>query len=285
MAGSYPDSPSRRMAWDDDGTIMLRHLDNSGTITELNQTIKTEANDEDDNVVAISNGFGDGQRYYWIHLFPELREVDGIYVSANSPTFGICPLTASTDSTNGFDGTFTSVLADLNIEAAQTLTGWRDNITSTAKSNVRALKLETIENSGGGGRSWYSTHIYGEITPGQTPDRLLFVEAGSGLEFNLPIDYGDIPRGSAADLDFKLRNNSAGLTANTVQVTAEDNYKGSGSWYTFSEGGAFQSTLALASSIGNGADSPTITIRRIVPDTEALLLHTARIQVNAASWT
>ncbi len=136
----------------------------------------------------------------------------------------------------------------------------------------------------GGGYGVLCWHVYGEISASETPDRLLYIDNATALEFKKPKDYGDVARGSAETYAMKLRNNSASLTASTVQLIAEALFQGSGAWYDFDEGSGFTATLSLASSIANGADSPVITVRRITPDAEALGLHEGRLQVSVGSW-
>lgn len=272
MAGSYPDSPSERMAYDEDSSVQVFTL--SWVLQpEATPAQKQELNDEDHVVAYNCSAIGST---YLATLFPELREVDGHFISTNGYQFQ--NLSTSGDTTNGIDGSWV-VQVGSPTTWLSTIPEWRNNITSLAVSNVRGIRINLTGNA-----SWFTQHIYGEIAPGQTPDRLLFIDGTSGLEYSLPIDFGDVPRGSAQDTTWKLRNNSASFTASTVQVTAESLYLASGNWYTFSEGGAFQSTLPLASGIGPGADSPTLTLRRIIPDTETVGLHAARIQASVGSW-
>lgn len=283
MAGSYPDAPSRRMAWDFDGTLAF-HSGASGwgsvPIIAFTPTQIGEMNDEDNiqaKSLTVKSGEGIGV------IFPELREFDGLF-TREFQGGALGALETSGDTTNMVDGSWTQQHANLPEPSGTTYERYRRDITSFAVSNVRAVRyvMNSLDNNPA---RIQSLHLYGEISPGQTPDRLLWVDTGTGLEFSLPIDFGDTPRGSAVDRTVKLRNNSSSLTANTVQITAEALYLSSGAWYTFSEGGAFQSTLQLASSIGPSADSPVVTIRRVIPDAETLGLHAGRAYANVAQWT
>lgn len=288
MAGSYPDVPSRRMAWDDDGcvctvqSLTTNDGELTGAVLEKTPTDNVKLNSEADGQISGNNINGNGAACITV-IFPELREVDGVYASiATANNTEIRRILTSGNTTNGVDGTYTVQVANYTDAYPSYPEKYRTGIVSLAVSNVRAVR---IERDIGTAQNWENVHVYGEIAALQTPDRLLFVDATSGLEFGLPIDYGDVPRGSAEDRTFRLKNNSASLTAGSVQLTAEALYLGSGAWYTFNEGSGFQSTLPLAASIGAGAQSPTITLRRITPDTAQLGLHAARIQVSAGSWT
>lgn len=280
-AGSYADAPSRRVAWDADGTVLTWTVDN-GTSVEISGANMTLLNDENGgalNGITTNNGLG-----YWAHIFPELREFDGGFAAhGTGGGSSISNVDTSGDTTNGVDGTWTNRIADI-ANHANTRPDYRTGITSVAVSNVRGVRWRKASVSGGDDDEFATFHIYGEISAAETPDRLLWFDQVAGTEYALPIDYGDIPRGSAEDVVTFLRNNSAALTASSVQVTAEDLFLGSGSWYTFDDGTGFSSTKALASSIANGADSPNITIRRITPDAAGLGLHAGRAYASVGSW-
>ena len=280
-AGSFPDVPSRRMAQDADGSVLLHRL-GIGLMEEASQVDMTELNDED-NVQpssALSTDTSSGTRILH-HIFPELREFDGGFHSATgSGSMDLQELETSGDTTNGIDGTFTSRTSDLPNHFS-TYDLYRDNIISYAVSNVRCVRVHLFGGGSGGSKIWLTSHLYGEISASETPDRLLWFDQVAALEYAKPIDYGDAPRGSHVDTVTFLRNNSGSLTASSVQITAEALYLLSGAWYTFSEGTGFSATLALASSIANGADSPNITVRRIIPDDEVVGVHAARAFVSA----
>ena len=279
MAGSYPDVPGRRMAFDADGTVGVYGLaDGSGVLTEFTPSELAEMNDEDETI-AVTFGTQQPSRFLWL-LFPEQREVDGVfYVYGNhgSPT----TVSTSSDTTNGRDGTWTQQVADL-ANYTIVMGNYRTGVTSLAVSAVRGVRVQiaagTISGHVQQTKAW---HVYGEISPGQTPDRLLFIDEVTGLEFGLPKDYGDVPRGSARDFQFRLKNNSTvagnNLTINTVQITAEALYLNSGAWYTFSNGGAFQATLPLGN-LAPEASTVLLTARQIIPDAEVLGLHAGRIR-------
>ena len=289
MAGSYPDTPSRRMAYDDDGTFFGYDADNSAgswsyrsAIAEHTAQQAIDFNSETNTGVSPPTGSG-GAAYGHILIFPELREVDGaIGWNSNGGRAVAAYTSIDTKSAAVADGTW--ILQDSDITPSggtrtDVPSTYRSYITSLAVSNVRAFAFQSSGFSARGG------HIYGTITPGQTPDRVLIVDTVTGLAFSNTLDFGDVPRGSARDQTFKIRNNSSGLTAGTIQLTAEAITGNSGAWYTFSEGGAFSGTLQLASSIGPGSDSPTLTLRQIIPDSEGLGVEAGRMQVSVGSWT
>lgn len=285
MAGSYADVPSRRMAWDDDGTVAHYSRANARVLTEMSAAQRTELNDEDNTLSGLPGGIGGNQDGYFGWIFPELREFDGSFIAYNAATdHGTRTLQTSGDTTNGIDGTWTTRDADYAQSGLTYPDTYRTAIQSFAVSNVRGVR-HTITLNGGGTSNARTYHLYGEISPGETPDRLLWFDNDTDLEFSKPQDYGDAPRGSAEDHVVYLKNNSASLSANTVQITAEDLYLGSGAWYTFDDGTGFAATKQLASAIGSAANSPDVTIRCIRPDAATLGLHSARAYANVGSWT
>jgi len=272
------------MAMDADGTIWARY-GLGQPVTEWPSANVTELSDEDDNNLSVrgwANGQGTAQ-FVWI--FPELREIDGFYGRYNNPTISL--VETSVDTTNGKDGTWVQAIADYDDSSGiDTFDSYRDEITSLAISSQRAIRARGgVDNSGSETLLVQSWHMYGEISAGETPDRLLWIDEITGLEFTLPLDYGDVPRGSARDRLTRLKNNSGSLTATTLQITAEDLFRGSGAWYTFDVGGGgFQSTNSDIASLGAGATSGLITIRQIIPDSEILGVHAGRAYVNVDSW-
>ena len=191
-AGSYADAPSRRMAYDDDGTVVTGLDSAVETIFEVGASTVTAWNSED--AAGAQTSESDMGHFA---IFPELREVDGTVHSQQKAA--TTDVQTSGDSTNGVDGTFTVRATDITQNVNIFRPNYRTTITSLAVSNVRVLWLDA--SFGGASTSnqrlehW---HIYGEISAGETPDRLLWFDDSDDLEFSLPIDYGDVPRGSAS---------------------------------------------------------------------------------------
>ncbi len=285
MAGSFPNVPSRRMALHDDGTVGVRSSGGfptgSNVMTAISQTQMDVMSAED---VAGSGPSITNTGPFAAFIFPELREIDGVYACMDDGgTFGD-PMYVSADTTNGASGTWTSVGSSLGVVNAL-LPDYRDSILSLAESSKRGIRTNVTGVSGGGGTldRW---HIYGEISPGETPDRLLFIDEATGLEFVLSQDYGDVPRGSSEDIEWRIKNNSASLTANTIQYTAADLFNGSGGWYTFTlpAGSSYASTQQIAS-LAAATTTGLIKTRRITDAGADMSLHAARQFLNTASWS
>lgn len=285
MAGSYPDAPSRRMAWDVDGTVHLERrvvIPGSTSVdqwAERSAANRQDLNDEDPNSgYDLNPGAGTSTVFHILWIFPELREFDGWFFNAAG---GVqTPLTSdvetSPDTTNGIDGTWTTRIAGYTL-GGEDLDSYR-SVTSQAVGSIRAVRYAYQANDNQSRRNIRRAHIYGEISPGETEDRLLFIDEATGVEYTAPIDFGDIPRGSSEDFQFRLKNNSTTLTINNIQYTAESIFESSGDWYTFTlpAGNTYQATRQIAS-LGAGVTTGIITGRRITPAGEALQVHAGRI--------
>jgi len=303
MAGSYPDAPSRRIAWDDDGTVAYGVAAASGgptslvrgdppgnlTLVELT-TQKASMNDDSDAQYGVAGSAGQYPAV-WVYLFfPQKMEVDGYYWNIRS-TDTPNPahfLSISTNTTNGIDGTYSALGSEVNTGFNQTAKpDYRQNIQTTVESNV----LSVLSQAGGtftgiNTPTWAvrSLHLYGTVTPGETPDRILFLDTlASDAEFAEPLDYGNIGRGTTNIRTIKVKNNSGSLTANTVQITAEEITGSGGSLFTFSTDGIADSGTKALGNIGPGG-TVLVYVHLTVPDAQALDLYDARFSVNVASW-
>lgn len=282
MAGSYPNSPSRRMALDGDGSILVaRRTDGSVVTDEATGPEQANTQREDGQTTFWQIAGGSAPSMYCFWIFPELREIDGAHAGGRGSEH-FTNFQTSVAASTPWGGTWVTQSATPGWVDNLALDGYR-TVTSLAVSNIRATRFTTATNSSDQVGAY---HIYGEISPGETPDKLLIIDENTGLEFVLPQDYGDIARGSSEDIEIRIRNDSAGLTANTVQYTAEDLTGGSGGWYTFTLPGlsVFAATQQITS-IAPATTTGIITARRITPGTEDLLLHSARLYANTASWS
>ncbi len=291
MAGAYPNAPSGRMAWDDDGTVILGASKNdtatAGTppteaYSEVSVANKEVMNDEDIGSFWDQGIGGLGDASYVTSLYAQKREIDGIYYVFDANVDEVRWVATSVDSTNGRDGTFDDLSVTSFDIPGRPVDGYRDDIHQKAESNVVSLMFYGAGNLR---NRYYFTHVYGVISPGETPDRLLFLDPDNAdNEFTLPLDFGDVPRGQTQIDTLKVRNNSGSLTANTVQLIVEDLSDGSGAWYTLSDDDVvYTGTL----SIGNLSPGGTqlVHVKQIVPDAQVPGVYSSRVQVGQASWT
>jgi hypothetical protein len=314
MAGSYPDAPFRRMAYDADGTIVWWARPdatnnnwsaiNTTTIVEWTTTQKQNSNNEGAQfAVSWEHRPGDIGTRFFAWIFPEPRDIYGYYMFMRS-TNGVgldkvMQLQTSTDSTNGVSGTWTTHIVEEDLTANlwhagsnySNSTAYRIAIRNQYIPDVRVYRF-IIYQVYGLARDPVrvdGSHIYGEIAAGQTPDRLLFIDELTGLEFDAPIDWGDVPRGTTLERDIRIRNNSSTLTAADNDLNFEALSGLSDTWHSIKDGGgSFGPTLNIAS-IAPGATYPAagdpLTVRLMVAMDEQLSLQASRLRLFTNSWT
>ncbi len=286
MAGNYPDPPGRRMAYDRDGTVLLWAYDNN-TVFEFTTGDKQTLNGEAG--AFFRNGWNNASGYLtWV--FPELRSLVGYWAhwrADNTPGTG--ELRISTNTATGVDGTWSTAQATWTRQTSYSKTGQRTNITAVSGvSAVRAIGFRFSNTNGNSSRSegW---HLYGEPATGENPDRLRFWHPTLDQEVSgAYLEWGDTPRLSTETRTFRIKNNSASLTAYSIVVAPEALTDGSPSiacMYMFSINAApFDSPITITS-LGPGAISPVISVRRTWTATTPLSLWWQRITAIAGSWT
>lgn len=295
MAGSYPDAPSRRMAWHEDGTVgwyRYQGGDNWGAlgagVTHMSSSQKINLNNEDDTSILSSQG----NSVYWALIFPEPRDTYGVFLDwygQTEPT--LRDVQWSADTTNGISGTWTEFISSRTSPEDSVINRYRTEIDVVSFAAVRSIRGIVYDVSIFDEPSrLMAVHIYGAIASGETPDRILFIDNSTGLEFTSVHDWGDVPRGTTLDKNIKIKNNSASLVASDIDFTFDDLTLSSDAWYTLSDsGGAFSSTLNVAGPIAAGASYPAadvIRIRLTISDAETSLgLQSAYLRAFVNTWT
>lgn len=285
MAGNYPNSPSWRMALDKDGTQGYKI--GNGIITQMTNSELVALNDESvtSGVVLTIN---DPNRIAF--LFPERRDIDGFFVANNAGGTN-APLVpqVSTDTTNGLDGTWTN-LGDTIIPPHSAIPEYRTGIHSRTALGVIGIRFGWSVNGQSSNQFQPCVvHLYGEITAGQSLDRLLLWhptldERVSPAYF----DWGDVPRNTTATRDFRVKNVSGAKTANTVRVAMEalsDSAPSAPGQHALSLSGGTYLAQQTISTLAPGEISPVLTLRRITPANAQLSLTAFRVFSEAASWT
>lgn len=286
MAGTYPDVPGPRLPYDRDGTQVYIYVASNGTSTQQGQSVIDDLNDEDSG--GTIGFFPAGQ--YVIFVFPQPMDIVGYAVSWHSELGGGLQQSGgidySTDTTNFQDGTWTAMTNPPN--TAEPI-GLRTNIQTTNITNVKAIRMQ------GTGGVWMSrpsvVHFYGTPTS-STGDRLVFWHPTLDQPLSQTpafFDYGDVTR-DAVDIvrDFRLKNISASLTANTITVGSEAFTDASPTYISQTQfrynGGGYASTASLPS-LAAGTISQTFSVKFDISASAALGLWTQRYYAQAASWS
>lgn len=289
MAGNYPDVPAPRMAYDRDGTIGWGCYTDAASPTIMSGAQVATLNDEDGDGVATQTlvGTTGNKALFYGFIFPQLRSVSGYKVIISNTTT-ISTLEWSGNTTNGLDGTWNS----LGNWAGTTAIGDYRNITAVALTGVSGLRWRLTNLNVN--PVYQAIHLYGAIEAGQTPDRLRMWHPtlDEPLDDNTSadgayFDWGDVQRNTTSDKTFRIKNNSATLTANSIvisQETPSDTTPTVNSQFTFSDGGAFAASIDIGN-LAPGAISPVLTKRFTRPSNAALALWTSRTIANPTSWT
>lgn len=292
MAGFYPDVPAPRMAYDRDGTAVFKLNISSATIVEQLSNANVQAtNDEDGDTYQVTGS--QNTTFAMCYIFPQFRDIAAYhwhYTGNNAPS----TIETSTDTTNGIDGIWTSQGAGVATASFSTV-AMRTAIQSVTWNGVKAVRFRVVTGgSGGQSHLLYAMHLYGMLSAGETPDRLRMWHptldeplddntSADGAHF----DWGDIQRNTSSDKTFRIKNNSATLTANSIvisQETLSDTSPTVNSQFTFSDGGAFAASIDIGN-LAPGALSPVITKRFARPSNASLSLWTSRTVANPGSWT
>lgn len=292
MVGTYPDAPGQRMAYDRDGTSLVRVLYSASSVSTFSgiDTMNAEAG----NGVTLASGtnppelgtIGAGL------IFPELRDVvgvyHGIYLAWNNGTPTYNGMYWSPDTTNGIDGTWTLVSAPTRRSETDKVS-MRNDIEAHSLTGVKGLMFRATIGSAGGRVFRARVHVYGSPSAGAAPNRLRFWDPTLDQAVTPAFfDWGDVNRSTTLTKTFRIKNPSSTLTANSVTLAVEalsDTSPTNTSAHEFSTDNI---TFASSINIGNlapGALSSVLYVRRTTPASGVLGLWWCRLVASAASFT
>lgn len=254
MAGAYPDQPSYRMAYHRDGTQIF----NMSTGMNLTQGNLNTLNSEAGNSVVTSNQV--------CVIFPELRDLDAIWLNGNT---GSVATQVSTDTTNGTDGTWTTgPTVSVTADTANPLgAGWRSSIASSTAFGIRAIRFTVV--------NLRNIHLYGEISPTVTEDRIEFWHPTADQKISVnALDWGNCPRQSTGQVSFRLKNLSPALTANGIIVAGSaltDTTPSVPAQHFLSKDASLWTATVNAGAIPPLGMSPVLYLRRVTPSNAVLV--------------
>lgn len=284
MTGSYADSPSWRIAYDEDGTQGFKVTD-AGVITDLPNSDLVKLN----NDVMSSDGPPQVSDVEAICLiFPCLMDIDAAFIVGDY--YGVTNARASAiktsvNTTNGVDGTWVTQSLGSPVGVNTGKIAIRENIVSGTWGGIRAVKFYGTASFA---QLFHTAHLYGEPTAGQSLDRLVLWHPTLNQRVSAAyFDWGDTPRGSSADKLFRVKNISPTLTATAPRISTETLDDGSPSvpgYHTLSKGSGFASQQNLANIAPGAISAETCTLRRTTPSNAQLGLWDLRIQAEATTW-
>lgn len=297
MAGSYPDAPGNRLAWHVDGTVAI--TSDGSSISQFDLSACSAMNDESQSAVTPSTA-------YVGLFFPRLMDISGFWVSVSGYNTGAPHnFVTSVNATNPLDGTWVSwpsqpttgngyrSAAGLGLSGqydyyAVASPNYRNEIKSLSLTGVKAIRWNMAF---GGYFHHYvisTLHVYGRPSAGTNLDRLelwhpTLDERVSGAFF----DWGNVSRSDTVLREFRVKNVSDTLTANSVVVAANPSTDPSpalSGMHMFSTGGSYAATTNVGI-LYPGQISSVVSMRATVPSDASLGVWAMRLSATAGSWT
>ena len=239
-----------------------------------------------------------GVNVYMGVLFPEKRNLLGYFLcaksSSTSSSLTVSAIEVSSDSTNGADGTWTSLGAPESWEddPADLSSKIRENIASVSQLGITGVRFKfyLYITSSSYRFDVSAMHFYGVIASGENPNRLeLWDSAGTTRLGGADMDWGNAARGSSDDIEFTVKNLSATQTANDIIVAIEASPTETtppvaGQHLLSDDGVNFESYLEIGN-LAPGAVSSVLTLRRITPDDATLGLWVTKVVATPDSMT
>lgn len=291
MAGIYPDIPATRFALDQDGTIAkYRNISTASNWTDITASLSNVIDAGFEDYMNIT-GINRYETWELALAFPESRTINGMFGAYKSDGGGEgAPVFYySTDTTDGTDGTWNTFTGPTwRISSGILKPYYRTDIGSFGPlTNVSGLRIRQTHPSQGTNTldRIFALHIYGS-RPIVSVDRLAFWDPTVDQALTPAyLDFGDHPQGTTTTRQFRIKNLSGTLTANTITVAVNDlDNEFAGNVLL-----SLDNTNYLASiNIGNlaaGVISATLYVRRVVPGAETPNQRTARLLANATTWS
>lgn len=254
MAGFYPDVPGPRMACDRDGSILL--CDG----VQVSAGVLSNVTDED----SANSGAGNVVTNFTM-VFPEARDMAGIFISYAGNAGEQASVATSGDTTNGIDGTWTTrITSALPENPGVSVASACRTITSLTTTSVKGVRVTPAFQNG---RQLVAFHLYGSPSTGANPNRLALWDPVSDVALGgAALDFGDAPRGSIASKSVRIKNLSATLTAHapalSFQYLIDATPTLAGQFQFSTDGGTTWVTTASLADLAPATISAVIQIRR-----------------------
>lgn len=280
MAGSYPDPPGRRIEYDRDGSGCV--FFNGVSLVSLTGPQMVLLNNENDdisvvNLVAVT--------HFVAVVFPTPMTIAGLYKAdgARGSIFEV-----STNTTTGLDGVWVAAgVSGQNV--APVIDAYRTTILTTGMpiANVTGVRIRSTASGSSQTRAF---HIYGHRTAAVGNWLTLWHPTLNQALSTTPAAYdlGDDARGSGPDLlSFRVKNCSAGLTAQTITVSREALTDGAPTTVSLLQlrynGGAYGNTAAVGN-LAPGAISDIVDAKLDVTVLAPVGVWAPRVIAAAAAW-
>lgn len=293
MSGGYPDAPGQRLAYDTDGTtLVFRRTSGTGDVSfyPAGSSQQVALNNESNDVTQFQGSVLTHWTLFFYFLEP--RDLFGVWTAGTAADIGDVVTTAfeySDDSTAHTNGTWTSA-GGMEWEAPiRVWDTWREEVEpfdSTASVAFRFIL------TGQGAldfspRLLKQVHIYGTTNDAATPDRVIFLDKVTGLEFDAVYDWDYLPRGTIKEKAIQVKNNSTTLQANDVTLAFSSLQSfNPDAWMEMKDGGGSYSTgLSLGNLAANTTYANDITLKIDVGSTSGFGPISIRLENYISGWT
>lgn len=298
MAGIYADIPGTRFALDQDGTVMKwRNFTTGSAWTDVSGSLVEAQKATAATFIAVGSDPAVANYHQIAIAFPEARSINGIYTHLGFNVATVIPQNLtweySTDTTDGTDGSWSTFAVTFSMFSSHDEVGennkpyYRSDIATVSLSNVKGIRVRWNSNNSS---TWeyrvYVLHIYGS-RPITGVNRLAFWNPSTDNALTAAyLDFGDIAQGTSVTRQFRIKNISGTLTANSISVAVSDLLPeyGSGGVEVSTDNVAYASSINIGN-LASGVISSTLYVRRTVPGAETTTQRHARLLANAASWT
>ena len=301
MAGNYIDPPGNRMAVDLDGTVGFVMHSADFVPVQMSQGQLNVVNQEGAlaGVTAVSPPMYSTS--YIGYIFPQQRTVSHFYLrTTNSGRQTTISVQVSPNSTNGYDGTWTTVATFTSSDSATSTVGeapphWRSNQTAINQENVKGIRVVGYNGIGGiygDNLKVAQFHIYGRKTDSDL-NRLDWWHPTLGQSLALHpayLDLGNVIRGQTPTKTVRLKNRSDIFTASNIVLSAtaltDSGTPTLASSISFSlDGGSTWATSPQIDSLSPGQVSGDIQVRLATVAGSPLSVWSQRILAQAGVWS
>lgn len=283
-------APNNRFAYDRDGsaTVILWGVipyEATGNYTAADLAL-LNSDKNASGAVGVAYGVGDPCWGTICVVFPEARNVTHVYVG-DSMTSGFLlssstepgQIKYSTNTTDGVNGTWTTSVNEVYNRALPLFPGARDGISQVSWNNVKGIRWSRYSYSLFAGVRYHAMHIYGD-RPTNISRLALWHPTLDQEADATTLDFGVTNRGKVYTKQFRVKNLSSTLTANTIGLSANANGDYSP---TFVSQMSFNPSSIT--SLAAGEISSVCTLTYTVSALASLTTASLRLIAEAASWT
>lgn len=297
MAGSYPNIPGERIAYELDSGILLQRYSNNTAWASVNDIQKTNFNKEKN-----MRNTGDSNTYLldvaslFQVVFPVPYDIYGVYASVLDYFDFAGQVFISTDTTNGSDGTWNYLTTNLFPQNAtrtySTETDYRSKIANiTGATGIKGIRFSSLYTGPSSQYIWLlNFHIYGSKS--STSNRIEFWNSDNTAEL-LPQDwdFGDTVEGSSEIKSFKVKNYLSTDIASaylTIEVPTDPTISILNQYKLSTDQANWANTISIPTIPGQnivsgGGVSETIYLKRADTELHTSGLFTGRVIVNIIS--